>query len=143
MTSVMGQTRLDLRQATIAPGSDATVDVFGLMGGVVVLVPETWTVDIQATAVMGGIRDRRGAVASDEETEGDSRRARRERRQAAREAPDRVLPPAAASETPAPAPPSGNAAGAAAGAETSPRVSPTPRIVLRGIVMAGGLTIRS
>jgi len=60
MTSIMGESRLDLRQATIAPGEEAVIEVFALMGGLVLLVPEGWTIDVQTLPVMGGVRDRRG-----------------------------------------------------------------------------------
>jgi len=50
---------LDLRQATIAPGQDAVIDVFTVMGGVVLRVPAEWTVDVQAVPLMGAIKDQR------------------------------------------------------------------------------------
>lgn len=59
MTSVMGGTQLDLRQASVAPGEEAVIDVFALMGGAVILVPEDWTVDVQVVPVMGGVKDER------------------------------------------------------------------------------------
>jgi hypothetical protein len=59
MTTVMGRTRLDLRQATLAPDGEAIIDVFGMMGTVEVIVPAAWTVDVQAHAIMGGTEDRR------------------------------------------------------------------------------------
>lgn len=62
MTTVMGRSELDLREATIPSGEEAVIDVFGLMGRVVVRVPEGWTVDVRAVPIMGGVRDRRGGV---------------------------------------------------------------------------------
>ena len=59
MTSIMGGTQLDLRQATMAPGEEAVIDVFAVMGGAIVRIPEGWIVDVQATSVMGGIKDQR------------------------------------------------------------------------------------
>lgn len=85
VTAVMGRADLDLRNTT--PGSDATIEVFALMGGVTIYVPEGWQVDVRATPIMGGARDRRKGP------------------------PD-----------------------AAPGA---------PRIVIRGLIMLGGLEIRS
>ena len=117
MTSVMGRTRLDLRQATIAQGVEATVNVFGLMGGVEVIVPEAWTVDVQTTSVMGGVRDRRGI--EDGTSEEDFRRLRRERRR----------DDAGASPPPAAPAPGGDVTAS--------------RLILRGMVVAGGLVIRS
>jgi hypothetical protein len=59
MVVVMGENSLDLRQATIAPGSTLTVEVFGLMGTGIVTVPSGWIVDLQTTPVMGNVSDRR------------------------------------------------------------------------------------
>ncbi|MGE3511612.1 MAG: LiaF domain-containing protein, partial [Vicinamibacterales bacterium] len=86
MTTVMGMTRLDLRRTTMA-GTQATVDVLGVMGGVEIVVPPSWIVDVQTTAVMGGVRDRRS--------------------------------------------------------ERPPDDSAAPRLVVRGVIVAGGLTIQS
>ncbi len=109
MTSVMGGSRLDLRGAQLAPGEEATIDVFGLMGRVLVDVPAEWEVDIQTTMVMGGARDRRGR--------------------------DRSEPDSASGDAPAAAP-------VASGAALATRAAP-PRLVLRGVVIMGGLVIRS
>jgi predicted membrane protein len=59
ITSVMGESVLDLRQATIPPGEEAVLDVFTMMGGLVIRVPAEWMVDVQAVPVMGGIKDQR------------------------------------------------------------------------------------
>jgi hypothetical protein len=59
MVVVMGENTLDLRQATIAPGSTLTMTVFGLMGTGVVTVPQGWIVDVQTMPVMGNVSDRR------------------------------------------------------------------------------------
>src|SRR5687768_7402091 len=48
MTSVMGRSELDLRTAAIAPGQDVSIDVFMLMGGATIRVPEGWTVDVRS-----------------------------------------------------------------------------------------------
>jgi hypothetical protein len=60
MTAVMGGTSLDLRHAVMVPGQEATVEVFALMGGAVVRVPDDWQVDVQVTPVMGGVKNERG-----------------------------------------------------------------------------------
>ena len=59
MTSVMGRTELDLRTATIAPGQDVSIDVFMLMGGATIRVPEGWSVDVNTARIMGDVKDRR------------------------------------------------------------------------------------
>ena len=86
MTSVMGRAEIDLRQTTVAPDTEAVIDVFNLMGGSTIRVPEGWTVVVRAVPIMGGVRDRR---------------------QGARDLPG------------------------------------SPRIVLRGFIVMGGLEIRS
>jgi hypothetical protein len=91
VTNVMGRTDLDLRDSTMAPGASASVQVFSMMGAVVMRVPPTWTVDTGAITAMGGVRDERLSRSAD--------------------TPD-------------------------AGA------GPPPRLVLRGVVAMGRLTIR-
>ena len=59
LTSVMGRSDLDLRQTTVAPGEEVEIEVFTLMGGSTIRVPEGWTVVIRAVPVMGGVKDRR------------------------------------------------------------------------------------
>lgn len=128
MTTVMGRTRLDLRQATLANGAEATVDVLGVMGAVELFVPEGWEVDVRATAVMGRARDRRGVAPNEDDD--DDWRGRRERRRAARDRTTTPADPASTprqSETPA-----------------TPPTSPTPpRLVVKGLIVAGALIIRS
>ena len=63
VTNVMGKSDLDLRDATIAPGANATVNVFSAMGTVELRVPPTWTVDTGAISAMGGVRDDRDTPA--------------------------------------------------------------------------------
>jgi len=57
--SVMGRTTLDLRQANIAPGGEAVVDVFVAMGRATIRVPEGWVIDTSALPVMGSVDDER------------------------------------------------------------------------------------
>ncbi len=64
ITSVMGGASVDLRNATIAPGTEATVDVDVLMGGVVLRVPETWIVEVGTTTIFGGTKDERSKTSS-------------------------------------------------------------------------------
>jgi hypothetical protein len=59
LTSVMGTASLDLREAMIAPGGEAVIDVFAVMGRVELIIPDGWTVELEAVPVMGAVRDRR------------------------------------------------------------------------------------
>jgi len=118
MTSVMGNCTLDLRQAVLAPGEETTIDVFTLMGGAVVRVPEGWTVDVRAVPIMGGVRDQRAGA----QGRFAGRRRLRDRDVEVNEPAD--APPVSAEQT-------------------TPATGPAPRIVLRGFVMMGGLVIRS
>jgi hypothetical protein len=59
MTAMMGSCSLDLTRAQIAPGTEATIDVFAMMGSVTIRVPDGWTVDTRAIPVMGAVRDDR------------------------------------------------------------------------------------
>ena len=59
VTTIMGRAELDLRKATVAPGEEAVIEVFTMMGESMIRVPDGWQVDLRATPVMGGVRDRR------------------------------------------------------------------------------------
>ena len=50
VTSILGGTQLDLRQATIEPGHEAVINIFVMMGGHEVWVPQGWTVVIEVDA---------------------------------------------------------------------------------------------
>lgn len=65
MTTIMGRTELDLRQAVVRPDEPAVIDVFGLMGHVIIRVPPEWQVDVQSVHVLAGARDTRPAPAQD------------------------------------------------------------------------------
>jgi hypothetical protein len=90
ITNVMGRSELDLHNATIASGANATVHVFSAMGAVVLRVPPTWTVETGSVTALGGVRDERDSPLERDDTAG-----------------------------------------------------PAPRLVLRGLVMFGRLTITS
>lgn len=64
LTAVMGACEIDLSQASIAPGSEAVIDVFALWGGIEIKVPEDWTVVINAMPLMGGVEDKTRAPQS-------------------------------------------------------------------------------
>jgi hypothetical protein len=69
VTTLMGGSHLDLRQAVLEPGSEAVVDILGWMGRVDVSVPPDWVVEIQATSLAAAVRSRRArAEASDPPT---------------------------------------------------------------------------
>jgi hypothetical protein len=57
LTGFMGGGKLDLRDAVLAPAG-AVVDVLAMMGGFEIIVPPTWSVDVQVTPFMGGCEDR-------------------------------------------------------------------------------------
>jgi predicted membrane protein len=58
LTAVMGGCEIDLRQASIAPGHEAIIDVFAFWGGIDIKVPEDWTVITRAMPLMGGVEDK-------------------------------------------------------------------------------------
>lgn len=59
VTTFVGGTQLDLRQAEIAPGDEAVINVFVFMGGHEVWVPQGWTVVNDVMPVLGGVEDKR------------------------------------------------------------------------------------
>lgn len=58
LTAVMGGCEIDLRHASIAPGTEAVIEVFALWGGIEIKVPEDWTVMPRVFPLMGGVDDR-------------------------------------------------------------------------------------
>jgi hypothetical protein len=63
-TAVMGGGEIDLRGAKPVAGG-CVLDLFLIMGGVEIRVPESWTVVNELSAFMGGIDDSRKAVSAD------------------------------------------------------------------------------
>ncbi|HTL45878.1 MAG TPA: DUF5668 domain-containing protein [Vicinamibacterales bacterium] len=57
LTAVMGGCEIDLRQASIAPGTTAVIDVFAFWGGIEIRVPEDWSVVTRVTPLLGGVED--------------------------------------------------------------------------------------
>ena len=92
VTLFMGGGHIDLRQATIPRGEEAVLDIFGVMGGCEISVPDSWTIATPIVPVMGGVEDKR-------------------------------LPPL----------PTADGGGGLA----------PPRLVLRGMVLMGGIVIKS
>jgi hypothetical protein len=134
MTSFMGGTVLDLRQAIIPAGQTAVVDVFALMGGAVIHVPLDWQVTIDTTTIMGGVNDERLNPPRNRGRRGDN--GTLEERKEVQE--DRDLP--ALPELPAL--PAADGAPDDADRPDSPAASPLQRLVVRGFVMMGGLVIK-
>ncbi len=58
ITAIMGGCEIDLRQASIAPGTEAIIDIFAFWGGIEIKVPEDWTVVTRAMPLMGGVEDK-------------------------------------------------------------------------------------
>lgn len=92
ITAFMGGAQLDLRQAIIPPGEEAALEIFIVMGGCEIFVPQTWTVETPLVPVMGGVDDKR-------------------------------LPPLPGAD---------NLGG-----------RPAPRLVLRGLILMGGIEIKT
>lgn len=59
LTTVLGTMRLNLRRAGLAPDG-ARLDITTLMGDTEVRVPETWAVQVNATPVLGDVKDETG-----------------------------------------------------------------------------------
>ncbi|MEO6080311.1 MAG: DUF5668 domain-containing protein [Steroidobacteraceae bacterium] len=59
ISAFMGGCQLDLRLATLAPGDEAVIDVFSMMGGIEIWVPTSWTVVSQISPIMGSVDDKR------------------------------------------------------------------------------------
>lgn len=56
-TAIMGSVELDLRGSTIAT-SPAIIDVFALWGGIEIVVPPEWKVDVQAMPILGAFENK-------------------------------------------------------------------------------------
>jgi hypothetical protein len=59
VTGFMGGSQIDLRQATMAPGEVARLEVFAVMSGCELIIPSSWIVTTPALVLLGGIEDRR------------------------------------------------------------------------------------
>lgn len=60
VTSWYGGTTLDLRGATLDPDG-ATLTVRAIFGGIRLVLPETWPIELQTMAIAGGVGDARDA----------------------------------------------------------------------------------
>jgi len=59
MTAFMGGCVLDLRRAIVQPGETKIVEVFGMMMGHEIKVPQDWTVTLDVMPIMGDVKDKR------------------------------------------------------------------------------------
>jgi predicted membrane protein len=57
VTAFMGGVNLDLREAKIG-SAPAVIDVFAMMGSLELMIPADWTVESQATPLLGGFDDK-------------------------------------------------------------------------------------
>lgn len=62
--AVLGGATLDLRTADLAK-KEAHLEITAVMGGVDILIPEDWQVDVRVTSIFGGIGDRRPTLDKD------------------------------------------------------------------------------
>ena len=58
LTAIMGGCDVDLRDASIAPNTEAVIDVFAFWGGIDLKVPEDWIVINRVIPLMGGVDDK-------------------------------------------------------------------------------------
>jgi Domain of unknown function (DUF5668)/Cell wall-active antibiotics response 4TMS YvqF len=63
-TVCMGGCELDLREALMAGGEPAVIDVFVLMGGMNIFVPVNWTVSQEVVVLLGGVQDKTRSIPS-------------------------------------------------------------------------------
>ena len=56
VTTIMGGSVIDLRHAHIK--KEATIEIFALMGGIELRIPEGWTVKTSVLPVLGGVEDK-------------------------------------------------------------------------------------
>jgi cell wall-active antibiotic response 4TMS protein YvqF len=59
MTAFMGGCVLDLRQAEIPPGGQASLNILAVMAGHEIWVPQGWTVASDVVPLLGGVDDKR------------------------------------------------------------------------------------
>ncbi|MGL4972663.1 MAG: LiaF transmembrane domain-containing protein [Culicoidibacterales bacterium] len=65
--AVFGGATLDLRSAQLAE-TGARLEITSVFGGIDLLVPEHWTIDVRVSAIFGGVDDRRQTIKVGEKT---------------------------------------------------------------------------
>lgn len=60
VTAVFGGSKIDLRDAELAPGQNV-IDVFCMFGGTTIIVPEGWNVRHDVVSILGGFSHKRDA----------------------------------------------------------------------------------
>lgn len=123
VTSVLGGVDLDLRNASLEPGQTAIIDVFNLLGGTDIKVPENWLVSLETVTVLGGVSDERIRGERDDE----------DGREDGDQTAEAAIVPSPTMVVPPPATP--DAVYATDGRDA-------PRLVVRGTVILGGLKVR-
>jgi hypothetical protein len=58
LTAILGGCEVDLREASIAPNTDAVIEVFAFWGGIDIKVPDDWLVINRVLPLMGGVDDK-------------------------------------------------------------------------------------
>ena len=58
-SAILGGCDIDLRGASIAPGTVASIDCFAFWGGIEIKVPADWTVEVTGVPLLGGFADSR------------------------------------------------------------------------------------
>lgn len=58
ITSIFGGSKIDLRNAKLAPGTH-TLDVVTIFGGSKLIVPRDWEVKVEVVSILGGFSDKR------------------------------------------------------------------------------------
>jgi hypothetical protein len=58
LTAILGACEVDLRKASITPGTEAVIDVFAFWGGIDLKVPDDWTIINRVAALMGAVEDK-------------------------------------------------------------------------------------
>lgn len=90
LTAVFGGAELDLRDAAVAD-PPAHVNAVALFGGVSLLVPPDWTVELDVLPILGGASDERRAVAQRETADGAGDEGRPASREADKDEVDLVV----------------------------------------------------